>query len=162
MATWTCPNCARTFGKRAQGHMCHPGATIDEFLEGTPEFVTQVFRRVHDHLCAVDESEGGDLIVDPLEKKVLFKHGPTFCMLEVKSKWVAVGFSLRRQVASGRLSRKTTEYGGKFFHVVNVSDSSMIDDEFEDWLTEAYHLGQTAAPSSGDPMVPDDVDFEIS
>lgn len=150
--------------------MCTPGLTIGEFLAGAPDFVAPVFEVVHDHLVAVDATGGnggaaGDLIVDPLEKKVLFKNGPTFCILDVKTKWVAVGFSLRRSLPTGRLSRKTSDFGGRFYHVINVADAEIVDDEVEEWLTEAYHHGTAkneARSDDHDPMVPDDIDFEIA
>jgi hypothetical protein len=46
-------------------------------------------------------------------------------------------------------------------------DPALIDDELREWLTEAYHHGangQGAAPKPSrlDPMVPDDIDFEIA
>jgi hypothetical protein len=146
--------------------MCRPGVTVDEFLDASPDFIGPVFERVHEHLVAVDrEADGGTLIVDPLATKVLFKNGPTFCILEVKTRWVAVGFSLRRRLDSGRLSRKVADYGSKFFHVINVADPELIDDEFRAWLTEAYFHGEEPAQGSagaGDPMVPDDVDIVIA
>ncbi|MGK0274418.1 MAG: hypothetical protein ACI9N0_000794 [Ilumatobacter sp.] len=174
MATWTCPDCQRSFGAVGRGHMCAPGLTIEEFLAGAADFVAPVFDAVHRHLVAVDKAEGdarlsgggaGDLIVDPLEGKVLFKNGPTFCILDVKTKWVAVGFSLRRSLDTGRMSRKTIDSGGRFYHVINVADAEIIDDEFKEWLTEAYHhrtAKNEALPDGHDPMVPDDIDFEIA
>ena len=177
MATWTCPDCNRDFGAVGRGHMCSPGLTTEEFVAGSPDFVAPVFRAVHDHLRAVDAEVAGDLIVDPLEKKVLFKNGPTFCILDVKTKWVAVGFSLRRGLETGRLSRKTSEQGGRHYHVINITDAVLIDDELREWLTEAYHhgvrgkgaggkgaggKGVASKPSRLDPMVPDDIDFEIA
>jgi hypothetical protein len=117
---WTCPECRRDFGAVGRSHICQPGLSVDAFLADAPAFVPPVFDAVHDHLVAVDQrDEHGTLIVDPIADKVLFKHGPTFCILEVKTKWVAVGCSLRRQLESGRLSRKVVDDGSKFFHVVN-------------------------------------------
>ncbi len=161
--------------------MCTPGLSIDEFLEESPAFVASVFHRVHEHLVAVDTAADGELIIDPLAKKVLLKNGPTFAILDVKTKWVAVGFSLRRKLESGRFSRKVADYGAKHFHVVNVDDADLVDDELCDWLTEAYHHGDpdaadayrdeldgdesddvTSASSSDDPMMPDDIDFDIA
>ncbi len=167
MATWTCPDCNRDFGAVGRGHMCSPGLTTAEFVASVPEYVAPIFRAVHDHLRRVDTEVDGDLIVDPLAKKVLFKNGPTFCILDVKTKWVAVGFSLRRGLETGRLSRKTSEQGGRYYHVINVDDPALIDGEFREWLTEAYHhgaggKGAASKPSRLDPMVPDDIDFEIA
>ena len=177
MAAWTCPDCNRRFGAVGRGHMCTPGLSIDEFVQGSPGFVGPVFDRVHEHLLAVDAAADGELIVDPLAKKVLLKNGPTFAILDVKTKWVAVGFNLRRQLESDRFSRKVAENGGKFFHVVNVVEPESIDDELCGWLTEAFHHGDpdaadafrdrqvgdvSSASSSDDPMMPDDIDFEIA
>ena len=121
--------------------MCSPGLTVKEFLSDAPGFVEPVFRSVNDHLRGIDDDHGGDLIVDPIPGRVLFKNGPTFCILDVKKKWVAVGFSLRRSLESGRLSRKTSDYGDRYYHVINVDDPELVDDEFRAWLTEAYHHG---------------------
>jgi hypothetical protein len=167
MATWTCPECQRNFGAVGRGHMCSPGLTVAEFIAETPDFVAPVFHAVHAHLRSTDEAADGGLIVDPLDKKVLFKNGPTFCIVDVKTKWVAIGFSLRRSLETGRLSRKTSDNGGRYYHVINVIDPASIDDEFCEWLTEAYHhgasgKGATAKASGVDPMVPDDIDFEIA
>ncbi len=146
--------------------MCQPGLSVAEFLDASPPFVKPVFEAVQDHLVAVDREQGdGSLIVDPLAAKVLFKNGPTFCILDVKTKWVAVGFSLRRRLESGRLSRKVIDDGTKYFHVVNVTDPDAIDDEFRGWLIEAYLHGDEpaeAASAGSDPMVPDDVDIFIA
>ena len=162
MATWMCPDCQREFGAAGRGHMCQPGLSVAEFLRDMPAFAEPVFRAVENHLRAVDEKLDGDLIVDPLVKKVLFKNGPTFCIIDVKTKWVAVGFSLRRSLETDRLSRKISDNGGRYYHVINVPDPALIDDEFREWLTEAYHHGTDANQSDVDPMVPDDIDFEIA
>lgn len=97
---------------------------------------------------------------------VLFKHGGTFATLTSMTKWVAVGFSLRRKLSSQRLSRKVQEYGSKYHHVVNLTDVGQVDDELLDWLAESFSASVGRSPSTGggddDGMVPDDVDAEIS
>lgn len=75
--------------------------------------------------------------------------------------WVAVGFFLRRNMESGRLSREMSDDGKRFHHVVNVDGASTIDEEFSDWITEAYHHGRASISSPHDPMIPDDIDFEL-
>ena len=148
--------------------MCRPGTTVEEFLDGAPPGSDEIVERVVAHLRSVDAEIGGDLIVDPLDAKILFKHGPTFAILDRKTKWIAVGFSLRRRLESARLSRKVSDYGNKFFHVVNVTSVDQLDDELLAWLTEAYGHGveppgdAMSAASGDDPMVPDDIDFEIA
>lgn len=167
MATWTCPDCKRTFGAVGRSHMCSPGLTVERFLADAPNFVDPIFRAVRDHLQSVDDQDGGELIIDPLPGKVLFKNGPTFCIVDVKKKWVAIGFSLRRSLETDRLSLRTVGYGDRYYHVINVDDPELLDDEIRVWLTEAYRhgargRGAVTKASHFDPMVPDDIDFEIA
>jgi len=153
---WTCPECQRSFGAEGLGHMCTPGLTLEEhFASARPE-AEPIFTIVNDHL----ETLEGDLIVDPLSKKILFKNGPTIAILESMTKWVALGFTLRRRVASKRFSRKVVDYQGKFYHVINLTSPDEVDDEVLEWLTEAFYKGDV--PSEGvDPMVPDDIDDDF-
>lgn len=166
MERWTCPNCNRAFGKKNQSHLtCEPAISLDEYFAVAKPFEKPVFDAVNTHLSTLD-----DVIIDPLGVGILLKNGPMFAELRPKTKWVALGFSLPRKLESGRLSRKVVEYGHKHFHVINVDDPAMIDDEIFEWLTEAYHFaGGTLASyraadrrgNDGDGMVPDDVDDEL-
>lgn len=156
---WQCPKCRREFGARGQGHQCEPGITIEEFFAGALPVAEPIFHRVHDHLRSL---EGGDLIVDPLVGKVLFKNGPTFCVLDSMKKWVALGFTIYRRLPPDRFSRKIAEYQGRFHHVMNLTDVEQIDDDVLGWLAESFH-GPAGLPGDGegDSMVPDDVDVEF-
>ncbi|HSL57302.1 MAG TPA: DUF5655 domain-containing protein [Acidimicrobiales bacterium] len=160
MTVWTCPNCGRDFGARGQGHDCRPGLTIDEYAARALPFFRPIYDRIEARLRPLD----GDLIIDPIDKMVLFKHGGTFATVTSMTKWVAIGFSLRRKLSSDRLSRKVGEYGSKYHHVVNLTDPDEVDDELLEWLEEAFHASVGRAPhpdgEDGD-MVPDDVDVDI-
>lgn len=155
MATWTCPDCDRTFGAVGRSHVCEPGLTLDEWLGEALPVAKPVVERVLDHLRPVDS--GGDLIVDPIPSVILLKNGPVFCTIRNMTKWVAVGFYLRRRLESPRLSRKVQSHGGRHFHVVNVDDEAEIDDELLGWVGEAFTGPDPESPGA-DPMVPDDVD----
>ena len=160
MTVWTCPDCSRDFGARGQGHDCRPGLTIDEYSADALPYFRPIFNRIEARLRSLD----GDLIVDPIDKMVLFKHGGTFATVTSMTKWVAVGFSLRRRLSSDRLSRKVQEYGSKFHHVVNLTDPADADDELLDWLEEAFFAAvgrQPAGDDEGGGMVPDVVDVDI-
>jgi hypothetical protein len=59
----------------------------------------------------------------------------------------------------------TSDNSGRFYHVINVADAEILDEEFTEWLTEAYHhktARNEARPDNHDPMVLDDIDFEIA
>ncbi len=153
---WTCPDCKRSFGAKGRNHMCQPGLTLEEHFAAARPEAAPIFEVINAHLETLD----GDLIVDPLSKKILFKNGPTIAILESMTKWVALGFTLRRRVVSTRFSRKVIDYQGKFYHVVNLTSAAQVDDELLEWLSEAFHKGD--GPSVGaDPMVPDDIDDEF-
>ena len=141
--------------------MCRPGTTIDELASRSIDTFRPVYDRVHEHLVAVDADHDGELIVDPLDRLVQFKNGPVFAMIRPMTKWSAVGFQLLRRLESPRLSRKVQDNASRFFHTVNVADPDEVDDELLGWLTEAYDSASPGSAASSDPMVPDDIDFEL-
>lgn len=160
MERWTCPNCDRDFGRVNQGHMCSPGMSLDEYFAAAKPWERPIYDVVAGHITGL-----GDVIIDPIAMGIMFKNGPMLCELRAKTKWTALGFSLRRKLETGRLSRKIVDYNnGKFFHVINVNDPAQIDDEVLGWLTEAFHVaGGTQPPNpvaGGDGMVPDDIDLD--
>ena len=159
MERWTCPDCERQFGRKNQGHMCRPGMSLDEYFDQAKPWERPIYDVVAAHLTSL-----GDVIIDPIAMGIMFKNGPMLCELRAKTKWTALGISLRRKIDSGRFSRKVVEFGGKYFHVINVTDPAEIDDEVLEWLTEAWHVaGGTEppnAPVTGDGMVPDDLDLD--
>ncbi len=162
MTIWTCPRCDRRFGAVGTGHVCEPGITLDAYARGALPAFRPIFDAIHDRLRGLD----GDLIVDPLASCVLLKHGPTFCIVDSKTRWVAVGVTLRRRLDSPRLSRKVSEQGGRFHHTFNLTDPAEVDDELLGWIEEAFHVavGRTP-PGGGDDdggMVPDDVDVDLA
>ena len=139
--------------------MCAPGLTVEEYFQTAQPWERPIFDVVSRHLESL-----GEVIVDPIAMGIQFKNGPVFCMLRAMKRWTALGFSLRRRLDSDRLSRKVTDYQGKYFHVINLNDASLIDDEVLCWLTEAFHVAggteHLLEPDqpTGDGMVPDDVE----
>ncbi|MEM7337448.1 MAG: DUF5655 domain-containing protein [Actinomycetota bacterium] len=116
--------------------MCAPGLTIEEFFAQSQPWERPVFDRVRSHL-----DDLGPLIVEPVQVGILFKNGPTFAELRPKKKWIALSFMHPVPQASNRFSRKITRVGGtgsRYYHVLNVDDPGQIDEQVNDWLTEAY------------------------
>lgn len=154
MDRWTCPACQRDFGKPNRSHQCSPGLTIEQYFAAAAPFERPVFEAVAEHLRSL-----GDVIIDPIAVGILFKHGPVFCELRARKRWVALGFGLRRKLTSSRLSRKVNGYQGKYYHVINVTDPAQIDDEVKAWLTESYWTAMGMMVPADDPTLePDDID----
>lgn len=135
--------------------MCSPGLSLDAYFDGAAPWEEPVFRVIQDHVATL-----GPAIIDPLNMGILFKNGPMFLELRAMKKWVALGFSLGNRITSDRLSRKVIDYNNKYFHVINVDDAAMIDEEILGWITQSYHfVGGTKSDRPGsDPMVPNDID----
>ena len=135
---WTCPDCRRMFGRRNQGHMCSPALTLEEYFSTANERERPIFDAVMGHL-----NDLGDVHAEPVSVGIFFKNGPIFAELRPRKKWVAVCFRLPVKLTSARLSRKVipaggSASGGKYYHVVNVTDAADVDEELLDWLTESY------------------------
>lgn len=133
---WTCPDCARPFGRTNQRHLCAPGLTLDEFFADSHERERPIFEAVRAHL-----DELGPVDIDPVQIGILFKHGPVFVELRPMKKWVALTFFLPVKLEHDRLSRKVVRAGGngsRYYHTVNLSDATEVDEVILDWLTEAY------------------------
>lgn len=133
--------------------------TIEQYLADALPATRGLHEAVLAHVSALD----GDLIVDPLDAGIMYKHDAMFAMLTSKTKWVALTVQMPRRIESERVSRKVIEYGPLYSHVFNLTDASEVDDEMCGWLTEAFyrrhgHPDEMARPSA-DPMVPDDVDL---
>ena len=133
MPSWVCPNCARQFGRRNQGHECAPAMTIADYFLTGPPFERPVFDAVVAHMASV-----GPVHVEPVSVGIFLKRSRTFAELRPMTKWVAVSFRLTRQVTSDRIARKVIISGRTMYHVVNVADPQQVDDQLCDWLTEAY------------------------
>lgn len=155
MAPWTCPQCARTFGREGRSHLCKPGMSVEDYVSTAHPSTRPLHKRIAGHLSELD----GDLIVDPLDAGIMYKRDAMVAMLTSKTKWTALTVQMPRRIESSRVSRKIIEYGSLFSHVFNLSDADQIDDEMRGWLTEAWYRTDTPRATVGDPMVPDDVDL---
>lgn len=107
---------------------------IDEYFETGPDFEQPIFRAVLAVLADVDP----DIWYEPVSVGIFFKRRTSFLQLRTKTRWVAVGFSLRRRVTSDRIARKVIEHNGRYHHVVNVRAADEVDDELAGWLVEAW------------------------
>lgn len=135
---WDCPECGRRFGRAHQQHECAPALTLEEYFESGPDFERSVFEAIHAHLLAL----GPDIHIEPVSVGIFVKRRTTFLQLRTMTRWVAIGFSLRRRVASDRMARRVIEHSGRYFHVVNVAEPSEVDEELLDWIAEAWSVDE--------------------
>jgi Domain of unknown function (DUF5655) len=106
---------------------------LEEYFSTGPPHERPVFEEVMRHLRTV-----GPVHIEPVSVGIFLKRSRTFAELRPMRRWVALSFSLPRKVDHARITRKVVNYGGRFFHVVNLRGPDELDDEVRGWLTEAY------------------------
>lgn len=131
--TWTCPECARSFGRRNQPHECAPALTVEEYFATGPDFERPIFEVVRAHLESL-----GPVVVEPVAVGVFFKRSRTFAELRPKTRWVTLSFILPTRVMADRVSRRVRISGVRTYHETKLRTPADVDDEVLAWLTEAY------------------------
>ena len=130
---WTCPECGRLFAKRGQGHDCAPGLSLDEYFATGPAHERPVYDAVMAHLATV-----GPVHADIVSVGIFLKNPYNFAQLRPMQRWVALGFSLRREARHRTITRKVERYGARYWHTANVATPADLDVGLGDLLTEAY------------------------
>jgi hypothetical protein len=132
---WTCPACGRTFGKRAQGHMCLPVRTIDDFIASQPEALQDIFSDVFDFMSRFE-----DVIIEPGDKYLMLKRSRTFAALTPRRKWVRMWFSLPFAVEHERIQSHERGNDRAIGHAMQLHTAEDVDDTVRAWLVEAYEF----------------------
>ena len=109
--------------------------TLEDYFATGPPHERPIFEAVLRHVERV-----GPVFVEPVSVGIFLKRAGGFCELRPKDRWVAVSFTLRRQVRHRCIKRKVIAYNGKYWHVANVAAAEDLDDELLGYLTEAYQL----------------------
>lgn len=130
---WICPECGRPFARPAQGHDCAPGLTIEEYFETGPALERPIFDAVMRHVRTL-----GPVYPDPVSVGIFLKNPHKFAELRTMTRWVAIGFSLRRRAQHPTITRQVVAHGHRYWHVANVAAPEQLDDELLALLTEAY------------------------
>jgi hypothetical protein len=149
--SWDCPDCGRRFARRGQGHECAPAMTIEDYFSTGPGFERPVFDAVMAGLADAGLADAGPAATssDPVHVEavsvgIFLKRASTFAELRPMTKWVAVGFGLRREARHPLITRKRVAYGDRFWHVANVASAADVDEALIDLLVEAYHQAPPA------------------
>jgi hypothetical protein len=129
---WSCPACAREFGKR-QSHVCAPALSVSDYFAARPPVEREVFEAVRDHVQSL-----GEVIVEPVGIGILFKRRRTFAELRPKARWVALSFGLNHRLEHPRITRTTPMPHGAAWQGTRITSAGDIDDQVREWLTESY------------------------
>jgi hypothetical protein len=130
---WVCPECRRQFRRPKQSHECAPAMTLDDYFSTGPPFERPIFEAV---MAVLDDI--GPVHVEPVSVGIFVKKDGSFLELRPMQRWVALSFSLPRVVHSPKITRKVMNWGGRYYHYVNLRSADDVDDEVAGWLAEAY------------------------
>ena len=133
MPAWTCPQCGRQFGRNKQSHECAPAMTLDDYFSTGPERERPIFDAVMGYVDGI-----GPVHVEPVSVGIFLKNPRKFAELRPMQNWVAISFSLSRTARHRTIVRKVIPYGGKYFHVANITEARDLDDGVGDLIVEAY------------------------
>lgn len=108
--------------------------SLEEYFSTGPPHERPIFEAVMDHLSTL-----GPVHVEPVSVGIFLKAPRRVAQLRPMQNWVALSFSLPRQVTHPTITRKVIPHGdGRFFHVANVRGPEDLDDDLRSYLTEAY------------------------
>jgi hypothetical protein len=133
VATWTCPRCDRSFGRRNQSHVCLPTVDVDHYFAGRPEYEREIYDAVVGHLLTVDDT----IDVEAATVGILVKKRRTFVELRPKKKWYELSIMLTRPIDDPRVSKTIVVSRARYAYCFRLRDVSDVDDDLRELLTES-------------------------
>jgi hypothetical protein len=132
---WTCPKCGQQFVNTNQWHSCSR-ATVDQWKARMSPRALAIFNRFEQLVAA-----NGEYSIAPAKTRIAFLAKVRFGGIRwVRGDTVCLGFSLPQPLRSKRLSRVVESAPGWFSHDLIVTDPDQMDEEFQEWLRQSYHL----------------------
>jgi hypothetical protein len=141
---WQCPKCKRRFANHNQSHFCGTH-DLETHFEGKPPEIRAIFDAV---VKAVRRC--GPVSVLPEKSRIAFQVRMSFAQVTPRMKWVDGHVVLARRMERPRIRRIDTISPRNHVHHFRLFSVSDVDAEFQEWLAEAYDVGQQlhlSAPS---------------
>jgi len=133
---WRCPQCKRHFANRNQSHFCGRH-DLETHFDGKPAEIRAIFDAV---LNAIRRC--GPVIVLPEKTRIAFQVRMSFAQLTPRLRWVDGHVVLARRTEHPRFRRIDTVSPRNHVHHFRLSSVLDVDREVENWLAEAYAVGQ--------------------
>ncbi|HUD46934.1 MAG TPA: DUF5655 domain-containing protein [Candidatus Baltobacteraceae bacterium] len=140
---WKCPQCKRQFANRNQSHFCGRH-DLETHFDGKPAEIRAIFDAV---LKAIRRS--GPVIVLAEKTRIAFQVRMSFAQLTPRTRWVDGHVVLARRLEHPRFRRIDTISPRNHVHHFRLHLVSDVDCQLEDWLAEAYAVGQQRHLHSG-------------
>jgi hypothetical protein len=135
-ALWICPKCGRGFANRNQSHFSS-NVRLEEHFVGREPQVVATFRR----LVEVAE-KSGPVKVLPEKTRNAFQVRMSFAAFSLRRRWLDGHVVLARRLESPRFRRIDVISPRNQVHVFRLRGPAEVDTEVEQWLAEAYSVGE--------------------
>jgi len=133
MATWTCPDCGRRFGRKNQSHGCAPGQSVDDYFATRPTTLRRAFDAIARHLARI-----GKVRVEAVTVCVMFKRSRTFAEVRAKRDRLVLIFLLSRTLDHPKITKVLRLSAHRTAHFIDITRAADVDRDVRDWLAEAY------------------------
>jgi hypothetical protein len=107
--------------------------SIDEYFAARPAWERPIFEAVAEHLASV-----GDVQVEAVEVGILVRRLRTFAELRPRRDRLVLSLLLSRRLQHPRIVRTWHGPGMRSAYFVDLRQPADVDQDVQDWLTEAY------------------------
>jgi hypothetical protein len=135
-ALWRCSKCHRRFANRNQTHTCARLDLAHHFV-GKPPFIRLLYNAV-----VARVRRCGPVIVLPEKSRIAFQVRMSFAQVTPRRQWLDGHVVLARRLEHPRFRRIETFSARNHVHHFRLSALTDIDEDFDNWLREAYAVGQ--------------------
>ncbi len=133
---WRCAECGRAFANRNQSHSCSNVSLASHFV-GKSKAVREMF----DALTSMIKKCGSVKVV-PEKTRIAFQVRMSFVAVQVRRNHLIGHFVFARRVEHPRFTRVETFSPRNHLHAFRLDNLSQLDDEFAEWVREAYAVGE--------------------
>ena len=131
---WICEICGREFRNKNQFHSCEQ-STIEQHLEGKPEYIVEIFHKLLDII-----SEFGEFELLPLKTVIQAQRSSTFLSIYLKKNKVHLEFQAAKEKIHPSITKSIKISKSRFFHFADFKNKKEIDNELISIIKEAYNL----------------------
>jgi Domain of unknown function (DUF5655) len=128
-----CPNCEREFASANQAHVCVPGITVTDLLARHPQWVSEIYCAVINHLNSL-----GPVHEDAVNVGIFLKSDRKIAEFRPRVRSVQLGLYLPYELSDDRIARALPAAADRVIHLINLTRANQVDDQLRDWLAEAY------------------------
>jgi len=132
---WRCEQCGRAFANRNQTHACGRH-DLDALFEGRDE-ARILFDLLLDHVRRC-----GPVKVLPEKTRIAFQVRMSFMAVTPRKSSLAGHFVLARRTEHPRFARIETISARNQVHHFKIETPDDLDDQFDQWIAEAYAVGE--------------------